>query len=186
MNSLGVIFRDQGEYQRADALHTKALGIERQMLGAQNAETFNKSYNLGVLYLSEGRYAEAELLLAKVVDAQRRVLASTDIATAKSLVSLGEARIREHKYNEAESPLREASSSYEKLNAGWRLYDTQSLLGDSLAGPKRFAESEPLLLVGYKGLAERQDAIPVESRSALERAGAALAQLYDNWGKPDK
>jgi serine/threonine protein kinase/Tfp pilus assembly protein PilF len=186
MNSLGVILRDEGEYQRAEALHVKALGIERQMLGENNAETLTTAYNLGVLYLSENKYAEAESLLAKVVEAQRRVLAPTDIATAKSLASLGDVRLREQKYREAETPLREASRTYEKLDAGWRVHDSQSLLGESLSGQEKYAEAEPLILAGYRGLAERQDTIPAESRFALEKAGARILRLYDAWHKPEQ
>jgi serine/threonine protein kinase/Tfp pilus assembly protein PilF len=186
MNSLGIIFRDEGEYPRAEALHMKALGIEREMLGEENAETLSTGYNLALLYLSEGRYGEAESLLVKVVDAQRRVLSPTDLATSKSLVALGEARLREQKYSEAETPLREAFRSYEKLNAGWRLHDSQSLLGESLSGQEKYGEAEPLLLTGYRGLAEQQGTIPAESRSVIEQAGARILRLYDAWHKPEK
>ena len=164
----------------------KALGIEREMLGEENAETLSTGYNLALLYLSEGRYGEAESLLVKVVDAQRRVLSPTDLATSKSLVALGEARLREQKYSEAETPLREAFRSYEKLNAGWRLHDSQSLLGESLSGQEKYGEAEPLLLTGYRGLAEQQGTIPAESRSVIEQAGARILRLYDAWHKPEK
>ena len=61
-----------------------------------------------------------------------------------------------HKYTEAEVPLREALSSYEKINPdSWNFYAAQNMLGASLAGQKKFAEAEPLLINGYQGIAQR-------------------------------
>jgi hypothetical protein len=60
------------------------------------------------------------------------------------------------------------------------------LLGASLAGQKKFAESEPLLLEGYRGMAERKDRIDVPDWYHLDRAREWLVQLYQAWGKPTK
>ena len=61
-----------------------------------------------------------------------------------------------------------------------------SLLGESLAGEKKYTEAEPLLLEGYQGMLARQDRIDAPGRYHLELAHQWLVQLYQAWGKPDK
>ena len=69
----------------------------------------------------------------------------------------------------------------------WELPHTQNLLGAALAGRKKHAEADPLLLAGYKGLKVREQALPAPSRKrlltgALER----LVQFYEASGQPRK
>jgi len=63
-------------------------------------------------------------------------------------------------------------------------YDRQSLLGASLMGQGKYAEAEPLLIAGYKGLKKLSPAIAVEAN--LPEAGQRLVRLYTAWGKPDQ
>jgi eukaryotic-like serine/threonine-protein kinase len=60
------------------------------------------------------------------------------------------------------------------------------LLGASLAGQKKYAEAEPLLVSGYEGMRQRADTVPVYNRSQLEQAGKWIVQLYQDWGQPEK
>jgi hypothetical protein len=63
------------------------------------------------------------------------------------------------------------------------MFETQSLLGDSLLGQKRYADAEPYLLRGYEGLKARATKIPAPSRKALPEALERIIRLYDAWGK---
>jgi len=60
------------------------------------------------------------------------------------------------------------------------------VLGASLAGQKKYAEAEPPLLEGYKGMFARKDLIAVPDRYHLDRAHEWLVHLYQAWGKPEK
>jgi eukaryotic-like serine/threonine-protein kinase len=60
------------------------------------------------------------------------------------------------------------------------------MLGGSLLGQKKYAEAEPLLLVGYEGMKQREANIPQEDKARLAESLERLAQLYDGWGKKDK
>jgi len=40
---------------------------------------------------------------------------------------------------------------------GWQRFSAESLLGASLAGQKKFAEAEPLLLAGYRRMKSRNE-----------------------------
>ena len=103
------------------------------------------------------------------------------------MVELGEVRLLEKNYAAAESLLREAVGNHEKAGSGtWERWHSQSLLGASLAGQSKYAESEALLVSGYHGMIDRESAIPFEDRPSLTHAGEWIVQLYERWGKPEK
>jgi len=60
------------------------------------------------------------------------------------------------------------------------------MLGASLAGQGKYADSEPLLLAGYEGLIKRLPTIPVVYRFNVEYAGAWIVEMYQDWGKLEK
>ena len=39
---------------------------------------------------------------------------------------------------------------------------------------------------GYDGVAQRISTLPFENRSALDRCGTWIVELYENWGKMEK
>jgi hypothetical protein len=91
------------------------------------------------------------------------------------------------KFASSEALAREAvERDREKQPEDWQRFFAESLLGASLAGQKKYAEAEPLLLAGYQGMNARKDKIAVPDNYHLERAGEWLAQLYQAWGKPQK
>jgi hypothetical protein len=68
----------------------------------------------------------------------------------------------------------------------WQEFRAESLLGASLAGQKKYAEAEPLLLEGYQGMVARKDKMTVPDWYHLDRAREWIVQLYQAWGKPEK
>jgi hypothetical protein len=68
----------------------------------------------------------------------------------------------------------------------WQRFFAESLLGSSLAGQKKYAEAEPLLLEGYRGMEARKERIGIPDRYRLDRAREWIVQLYQAWGKPEK
>jgi eukaryotic-like serine/threonine-protein kinase len=69
----------------------------------------------------------------------------------------------------------------------WLPSEVAAGVGISLAGQKRYAEAEPLLLQAYQELKALEASIPVASRGAmLANAKRRLVQLYEAWGKPEQ
>lgn len=68
----------------------------------------------------------------------------------------------------------------------WLRFRAESVLGASLAGQKKYAEAEPLLLEGYRGMVARKDLIDVPDWYYLDLAREWIVQLYEAWGKPGK
>ena len=95
------------------------------------------------------------------------------------LAQLAAARLREGKFAEAEVLARECLSLREKtIPDNWRTFNAQSMLGGSLLGQKKYAEAEPLLLSGYKGMKQREAGIPPEGKPRLSETLQRLVQLY--------
>ena len=59
-------------------------------------------------------------------------------------------------------------------------------MGASLAGQKKYAEAEPLLLEGYQGMVARKERMMIADWYHLDRAGEWIVQSYQAWGKPAK
>jgi eukaryotic-like serine/threonine-protein kinase len=88
-------------------------------------------------------------------------------------------------YADAETVLREVLAAREKaVPTEWIRFNTGSLLGASLAGQRRFAEAEQLMVGGYEGMRQRLDSIPIYKRESLTGAGERLADFYAAWDKP--
>jgi eukaryotic-like serine/threonine-protein kinase len=185
--NLAVLYRNERRYAEAEPLFTNVLEMRLRVLGEEHPETLTSMNSLAALYMNQGTYAQAEPLYTKVLEVRRRVLGEEHPSVLLSMNNLGLLYIRQGRYSLAQALLREALTSYEKTTPNaWRRYDTQSLLGASLAGQKMYGEAEPLVVSGYEGMLQREVTVPIESRFNLERAGAWIVQLYRDWGKPEK
>jgi hypothetical protein len=101
-----------------------------------------------------------------------------------SVADLALAYVSQGKFAESEPVASEALEAEKKVQPDdWQRYRAESLLGESLAGEKKYAEAEPLLLEGYQGMLARKDRFGVPDRYHLELAHRWLVQLYQAWGK---
>jgi hypothetical protein len=139
------------------------------------------------LYRRQGRDSEAEKLYLRVLESRRRVLGAAHPETANTAIGLSLLWLEQKKYTQAEPLLREVISTCEKVRPdAWSRFQSQSLLGASLAGQMRYGDAESQLLSGYRGLVERESAIPAVDRKAVALAGDRIVQLYEDWGKSEK
>src|SRR5262249_33044804 len=68
----------------------------------------------------------------------------------------------------------------------WTCFHSMSQLGAALAGQKKYAEAEPLLIDGYEGLKAREVKIPAPAKKYLAAAAARIVPFYEAWGQPEK
>jgi tetratricopeptide (TPR) repeat protein len=87
-------------------------------------------------------------------------------------------------WDEAEALLRECLAIREKVQPDeWKTFNTKSLLGGALLGQKKFAEAEPLLLAGYRGMKAREAAvIQIRGGMRIPQALERLVKLYEAQG----
>jgi len=187
MSNLAGAYGDQRKNAEAAAIFSKVVEISSRILGSEHPDTLTSLFSLGVVYLHEGEYAKAEPPLAKVLDGRKRVLGDANTETLRTASALGMVRLGARKYVEAEEVLESAFRTYQMAKVdNWQRYLCESLLGASLAGQKRYADAEPLLLAGYSGMLERLATIPAGSRYLFRDAQNAILHLYQDWGKSEK
>jgi tRNA A-37 threonylcarbamoyl transferase component Bud32 len=186
VDALGSLYEVEGNYAKAEPLLTKVVEDRRRVLGERHPDTLLSMSNLALLYRDQHKYSQAEPLLQQVLENRRSVLGSDHPDTISTLSSMGGMRLLQERCAEAEPLLREALTRQEKkLTDTWERYNIQSMLGAALAGQGKYDEAEPLLLSGYEGLLARESRIPAPNRSAVDRAGQRIIQLYENWAKPE-
>ena len=187
MTNLATVYRGERRYTEAEALYIAAVEGQRRASGEQHPSTLGAMDNLAMLYRAQRRYTQAAELFAKTLEARRRVMGEAHPDTIAAQASLGEVRLLQQKFDEAEPLLRSARAGYQKSNIDtWRRYYHQCALGATLAGQKEFPEAEPLLLTGYRGLVQRENAMPAENLTSVEQAREWMVRLYRDWGKPEK
>ena len=177
----------RGKYAQAEALFEQALEARRRVLGPQHPATLDVLSDYASMYQRRGKYELAERYAAQTLEGRRRALGSQHPNTIASVADLAMARLSLGKFAECEPLAREALEFNRKARPDdWQRFRSESLLGASLAGQKKYAEAEPLLLEGYNGMVARKQKIAAPSWYQLERAREWVAQLYQAWGKPAK
>jgi len=186
-HSSALLYVAQGRYGLAESLLSRAAGPSDRVLGKEHPMTLEVMSTLAEVYQKQDRLVEADALFVKVLEAQRRVLGQDHGDTLSTQTSLNSVWLQQKRDVEAERGLRDALKLYEKASPElWERYYCQGLLGASLAGQKKFAEAEPLLVSGYEGMAQREAGIPFRDRSRLAEAGNRIVKLYQDWGRPEK
>ncbi len=187
MNTLARLYWKRGDYKRSEELFSKALETGRQVLGHQHPYTLDSLSYLARTYASEGEYAKAATLFTNAVENRSDALGNEHPDTLFTMASLGSVRLRQGKFADAEDLLRTAWKAYEKYQSdSWQRYYCQSLLGASLAGRKKFAEAESLMLSAYENLIRRQNRISSENGFVIADCVNGLIALYEDMKKPEK
>ncbi len=121
--------------------------------------------NLAIAYRKAKRYQDAADLFREVTDAKRKQEPPNPVSLASNLAELATCLVELGKFEGAESAARESVTIRQKeMPDHWLLFNSKSLLGASLAGQKKYAEAEPLLLEGYAGIKSRREQVPATSR----------------------
>jgi non-specific serine/threonine protein kinase/serine/threonine-protein kinase len=187
MANLAGVYAEEGKYDQAEALFSQALEICRRLRGAAHPLTLTVLSNMASMYQRQGKYALAEKYAAQALQGQRQTLGLEHPDTMTSASDLALALVSQGKFAESESLAREVvETDRKKRPEDWQSFRAESLLGASLAGQKKYAESEPLLLEGCQGMESRKDKMMATERYHLDRAREWIAQLYQAWGKPEK
>jgi serine/threonine protein kinase len=187
MNNLASDYLAQRKYPQAETLYRQSLEVRLRLLGPAHPNTLATLSQVASAYQRHGKFVLAESYAVQALAGRRRALGSQDPDTLASVDDLALAYQSQDKFAQAEPLAREALEfNRKKQPDDWQRFRAESLLGASLAGQKKYAEAEPLLLEGYAGMAARKARIAVPDWYHLDRAGDWLVQLYQAWGKPLK
>jgi len=187
MRNLADAYWLLGKYAQAEALFNQTMAIERRVEGRNHPATLATLAEFASMYQREGKYAMAETYAAQTLAGRRQALGSEHPDTMASAADLALAYVSQGKYTESEPLAREAMQTDSKIQPDdWQRFRAENLFGASLAGEKKYAEAEPLLLEGYRGMLARKKSIGLPDRYHLDLARRWLVQLYKDWGKPGK
>ena len=187
MYNLAGIYSDEGKYAEAEALYSQTLEMQRRVLGPEHPHTLYTLSDFAFTCQREGKYVLAETNAAQALAGLRHALGPEHPDTMTSAADLALAYLSQGKFAQSELLAREALETEKKVQPDdWQRYRAVTLVGASLAGEKRYAEAEPLLLEGYQGMLARKDRIDAPYWYHLDRGREWLVQLYQAWGKPDK
>jgi non-specific serine/threonine protein kinase/serine/threonine-protein kinase len=186
-NNLAVAYKSAGRLTDALPLYEKTLRLVMAKLGPDHPTTFTSMNNLARAYQAAGRLTDALPLFVESLKRLKAKLGPDHPTTLTSMNNLAGAYLDARRWAEAEKTARECLSLREKKQPGdWWCYHTISQLGAALAGQKKYAEAEPLLLQGYEGLNARAGRIPAPRKNSLAEAAARVVRLYDEWNKPEQ
>ena len=181
MTNLGVVIERQGRYEEAEALFRETLEVARRVVGKDHIHTLATMHNLAETLSLSGEFDEAEALFRATLAAVRRVLGNRHPTVASPLIGLAEVLLKMDEPHAAcvlmdealEIRLGALSHSHPEVAIA------RSAKADCLTVLGRYAEAEPLALLGYERLKAANGAAGRETIRALAR----IVQLYEAWGK---
>jgi len=142
----------------------KTLNAFRAVEGPDASDTVRVEVALGRAYDAQGDLAHAEQIWELALQRYRRLGSYEEINAAEVSELLGQNLTRQHKYGQAEALLCPALGIREKGDRdAWGHFRAPAFLGACLAGERRYAEAEPLLLDGYQGMLARKELIPAHT-----------------------
>ena len=157
------------------------------MLGPEHPDTLSTLSAVAKMYQQWRKYALAENYAAQALAGRRHALGSGNVYTMVSAEDLALAYLSQGQSAEAEPLAHEALEFNQKEGSeDWDRFRAESLLGASLAGQKKYAEAEPLLLEGYKGMEAQKDQVSMSNWYNLDLTRDWLVELYRAWGRPKK
>ncbi len=140
--------------------------------------------------------------LGRVDEAEREFRAAAVADAAFKSEALGNALYRDDqfladrtrelllagRFAEAEPVARQCLALREKaMPTDWKVFNARAMLGGARLGQKDYGpETETNLLAGYRGLKEREAAIPPAGRPRLYEAVQRLVQLYEESNRPEQ
>ena len=107
-DTIGVVYRDLGVYEKAEAMHRKAVEIEKELFGKEHPVVSRSLDNLAMVLVAEGKLAAAETTLREALAMQKKLLGNKNPYVALSLNRLAIVLDQQGKWIEAETMFREA------------------------------------------------------------------------------
>ena len=134
--------------------------------------------------MESGDYAAAEPMLRESLAMNIKLLGNEHPDVASSLTLLASCLVASTNYEEARELAGKARKVYTKALSEdhWRTAVAVSAEGAALAGQRKYAEAESLLVKSHDVLSNDAGALPMFVTETTQR----LASLYEDWGKPEQ
>ena len=187
-NNVAAAHQLGGRIDEAVREFESVLKLRRAKLPVDHPDTLKSMNNLALALREAGRSSEAVAMLEDVLKRRKATLASGHPDTLKTFNDLAAIHLEARRWDAAAALLQECLKLREsKKSSDWRLFQTMSQLGESLAGQhKKSTEAEPLLIRGYEGLKAGETSIPYFKRNEITAAITRLVAFYEGRREPEK
>ncbi len=187
LQTVGSIFVELGEFERAAELLEEALDLRRRRLDTSDPELIDSEEALGLAYRRMQQFDRAEPLLINVLEARRADPEVEPELLAQAHSHLGNLYWRQERFDEAEAAHRQALSlraaiapHEERGRARANEAESANNLGVLLQAVRRNAEARPHLLRAVELFRQELGESHPRVASALNNLG--LAEKYlDTW-----
>jgi len=187
MNGLALAYLHASRQSEARRLFVETLKLRKAKLGPTHIDTLISMNNLASGYSDAGRLHDAILIYEETLELMKQKLGSEHVETLNTMNNLAAAYLTSKKWTKADQTARDCLAVREKNDPQhWRRFYTMSQLGAALAGQKKYAEAEPLLIQGYLGLKAREANIPARYRQRMIVAATRIVHLYESWHKDNE
>jgi serine/threonine protein kinase len=187
MNNLAAVYQNAGKRELAIPLLEEAIKLQKAKLGPEHPDTLLSSTNLARAYHFVGKLDLALPLYVETFELMKSKLGFEHPRTLLTELHLAEAYYDANDHAEAEKLLRKSLAIREKMQPNlWTTFHAKAVLGAALLGQKKYADAEPLLLAGYKGMKQREMTIPLKPRPRIAETSERLVQLYEATDKRDE
>jgi tetratricopeptide (TPR) repeat protein len=182
--NLGVNYKDSSLLTQAIPLLEEAYRASKQhpelgFAGAALLEVYTKAGDPA----KPESIARVTRMMQEMLSDARATLPKDSPELAAALAQFGPLLLTLEAWDEAEPLMRECLAIREKAQPdAWTTFNTRSMLGGALLGHNNLAEAEPQLLEGYRGLKEREAAIPVQGKVRIHETLERLVRLYEAKG----
>jgi len=105
---IGQIYRNIGEFEKADHLLSEAMFIFKNHYGDTHIETINTMDHYGLLLVNKGEFDKADSLLTHTLNVRRQHISDNPVALAQTLNYLALANRRKGNFDEAETLYRQS------------------------------------------------------------------------------
>jgi tetratricopeptide (TPR) repeat protein len=184
---LGQDYVEEGKVTQGISLLEKTLNDMRAVAGPGASDTLKVEVALGWAYDSHGELARAEQIWQEALLGYRHLGSFEESNAADVSELLSQNLTKQRKYQQAELLLRQALAIREKGSQDdWTLFRAQAFMGACLAGLRRYAEAEPLLVNGYEGMRQRAERMPAKQKKWIHSTGEQIMDLYSKWSKPEQ
>ena len=184
--TLGSVYRDLGDYPKAEAMFQQVLVIRKQLRGEKSLPVASVLDQLGQVLHRTGKSDEAEADYRQALAIREELAGHESLAVASSLNHLGSLLRNANKRDEAEAKLREGLALRKRLlpSDSPEIANSLSDLGIVLGAQSKPGEAEPL---HREALALRRKILPPDHpqiADSLVQLGATL-DLRGNYAEAE-
>ena len=184
---LGMAYKDAGRLKQAIAVLEEAAAKEESVRQQFGEGYWSQLLDVCALAGEHARIVAVCQEQLKILRTKQDEEGLLEYPKADLLARLGRAYLAQQKWSDAEPHLRECVTIREKVvPEDWATFEILSLLGEVLSRQKKYAEAEPLLLKGYKGLKQREYSLGPKDEPRLPEALDRMIEFYTATNKPDE